>query len=64
MFAKGDLIVERECARAGADFGVIKGFENAANGEVLLDVQFPGERVYTFASRCLHYWDWLHEQGF
>ena len=64
MFAIGDFIVERECGRAPASFGVVKGFEDAANGEVLLDVQFPVERVYAFASQCLHYRDWLHEQGF
>jgi len=64
MFAIGDFIVERECRRAPASFGVVKGFEDAANGEVLLDVQFPVERVYAFASQCLHYRDWLHEQGF
>ena len=63
MFATGDFIVERECARAGADFGVVKGFEDAVNGEVILDVQFSTERVYAFASQCLHYRDWLHEQA-
>jgi len=62
MFAKGDFIVEQPPARGPVAFGVVRGFEEAVNGEVILDVQFPTERVYAFASQCLHYRDWLHEQ--
>lgn len=64
MISTGDLIVEPACERAPASFGVVKGFETADNGEVLLDVQFPEERVYAFASRCMHYRDWLALNGF
>jgi len=64
MFSVGEFIVEREGARAPASFGVVKGFETAANGEQLLDVQFPTNRLYAFASQCLPYREWLDEQGF
>jgi hypothetical protein len=64
MFSVGDFIVERESARAPAAFGVVKGFEDAANGEILLDVQFPTDRLYAFASQCQPYRDWLDEHGF
>jgi len=64
QFSKGDFVVEREGARAPASFGVIKAFETANNGEVLLDVQFATGRWYAFASQCQHYRDWLHENGF
>ena len=64
MFAIGDFIVEREGHRAPADFGVVKSFETANNGEVLLDCQFTTGRWYAFASQCLPYEEWLNENGF
>jgi hypothetical protein len=64
MFAKGDFIVECEGIGAPEAFGVIKAFETANNGEVLLDVQFATGRWYAFASQCQHYKDWLHANGF
>tara|TARA_B100000131_G_scaffold316926_1_gene357900 strand:+ start:434 stop:628 length:195 start_codon:yes stop_codon:yes gene_type:complete len=64
MFSVGDFIVEREGARAPASFGVVKGFETAINGEQLLDVQYPTERLYSFASQCQLYREWLDENGF
>ena len=62
MFSVGDFIVEREGARAPASFGVVMGSEEAANGEIVLDVQFPTDRLYTFASQCQPYKEWLSEQ--
>jgi len=38
------------------------GSEEAANGEIVLDVQFPTDRLYTFASQCQPYKEWLSEQ--
>jgi hypothetical protein len=64
MFTVGEFIVEREGARAPASFGVVKGFETDTDGEQLLDVQFPTERLYTFASHCQPYRKWLDENGF
>jgi len=64
MFAKGDFIVERGGWRAPMSFGVVIDLDKDSNGEQLLDVQFPTDRFYTFASHCQHYKDWLHEQGF
>ena len=43
---------------------VVKGFETDTDGEQLLDVQFPTERLYTFASHCQPYRKWLDENGF
>jgi len=63
MFSVGDFIVERGGARAPASFGVVKAFEMAL-GDQLLDVQFPTERLYTFASHCQPYREWLDESGF
>jgi|TARA_R110002110_G_scaffold107783_1_gene269558 hypothetical protein len=62
MFSVGEFIVERESARAPASFGVVMGFEEAADGEIVLDVQFPTDRLYAFASQCLPYKEWLSEQ--
>jgi len=64
MFAIGDFIVEREGNRAPPSFGVVKSFETANNGEVLLDCQFAMGRWYAFASQCLPYREWLDENGF
>jgi hypothetical protein len=64
MFSVGDFVVERAGWRAPQSFGVVKGFDIDANGEQLLDVQFPTDRLYAFASHCQPYKDWLHEQGF
>ena len=64
VFQKGDFVVEHAGARSPAAFGVVKGVENAIHGSLVLDVQFPTERLYTFANHCQHYKDWLDENGF
>ena len=64
MFAIGDFIVEQEGVRAPPSFGVVKSFETTNDGEVLLDCQFATGRWYAFASQCVHYRDWLDENGF
>jgi hypothetical protein len=60
MFSVGDFIVEREGARAPASFGVVTGIHE---GEVI-SVRFPNGELYSFASHCQLYKDWLDEHGF
>jgi hypothetical protein len=64
MFTVGDFIVERGGWRAPQSFGVVKGLDVDSNGEQLLDVQFPTDRSYAFASHCQPYADWLSKNGF
>jgi hypothetical protein len=40
--------------------GAEKGFQDM----LVLDVVFATERLYTFASHCQPYKDWLDENGF
>ena len=66
MFQRGDFIVEYErIARTGAvKFGVIMNIESGLYDMLILDVQFATERLYTFASHCQPYREWLDENGF
>jgi hypothetical protein len=64
MFSVGDFIVEQARAGEPESFGVVLGLETAINGSSILEVQFPTEKLYTFACQCRHYKDWLHENNF
>ena len=65
MFSPGDFIVEAGMAReASQNFGVVVGLDTAITGAIILEVQFPTERLYTFASHCQPYREWLDENGF
>jgi hypothetical protein len=66
MFQKGDFIVEYERVDRTGDikFGVVMGVERGFQDMLILDVVFPTDRLYTFASHCQHYKDWLDEHGF
>ncbi len=58
MFAVGDFIVERGGARAPESFGVVTDIHE---GEVI-SVRYPEGTLYTFASYCQPYKEWLDEQ--
>jgi hypothetical protein len=63
MFQKGDSIIEKRTGVRGGGimFGVVMKVD--LNPEIL-DVVFPTGRVYTFASHCQLYEEWLNENGF
>jgi hypothetical protein len=63
MFQKGDMIIERHMGARGGDimFGVVVKVDR--NPEIL-DVVFPIGRLYSFASHCQPYREWLDENGF
>ena len=46
------------------NFGVVMGAETGFQDMIVLDVVFPTDRLYTFASHCQPYRDWLDENGF
>jgi hypothetical protein len=64
MFQKGDFIVEyQRVDRTGElKFGVVLNMEPGLYDMLILDVLFPTERLYTFASHCQPYKEWLDEQ--
>ena len=66
MFQKGDFIVEyqRVDRTGGINFGVVMGAEKGFQDMIVLDVVFPTERLYTFASHCQPYREWLDENSF
>ena len=66
MFQKGDFIVEyqRVDRTGGINFGVVMGAEKGFQDMIVLDVVFPTERLYTFASHCQPYTEWLDKNGF
>ena len=66
MFQKGDFIVEYERSDRTGDvrFGVVMNVEPGMYDMLVLDVVFATERLYTFASQCQHYEEWLDENGF
>tara|TARA_E500000318_G_scaffold20525_1_gene21067 strand:+ start:133 stop:333 length:201 start_codon:yes stop_codon:yes gene_type:complete len=66
MFQKGDFIVEHERIdrTGGIKFGVVMGTEKGFQDMLVLDVVFATERLYTFASHCQPYREWLNENGF
>ena len=59
-FKAGDSIIERHMGARGGDimFGVVVKVDR--NPEIL-DVVFPIGRLYSFASHCQHYQEWLDE---
>jgi hypothetical protein len=63
MFQKGDMIIERHMGARDGDimFGVVVKVDR--NPEIL-DVVFPIGRLYSFASHCQLYTDWLKDNGF
>ena len=63
MFQKGDMIIEKQLGARGGGimFGVVAKVDR--NPEIL-DVVFPIGRLYSFASHCQHYQEWLDENGF
>ena len=66
MFQRGDFIVKYERIDRTGDikFGVVMSVDRGYQDMLILDVVFPTERLYTFASHCQHYKDWLDEHGF
>jgi len=60
MFSVGDFVVEHGGARAVTAFGVVTDIHE---GEVI-SVRFPHGQLYSFASHCQPYKDWLNENGF
>jgi len=66
MFQRGDFIVEHERLDRTGDikFGVVMGAEKGFQDMIVLDVVFPTERLYTFASHCQPYEEWLNENSF
>jgi hypothetical protein len=65
VFQKGDFVVERESAHrtGGIKFGVVMCVEKGFQDTIVLDVLFA-TLLYTFASQCQHYEEWLNENGF
>jgi hypothetical protein len=63
MFQKGDCIIENHTGARGGGimFGVVMKVDT--NPEIL-DVVFPIGRLYSFASHCQLYADWLEDNGF
>jgi len=61
MFQKGDSIIETYTGARGGGimFGVVMKVDR--NPEIL-DVVFPIGRLYSFASHCQLYSEWLDEQ--
>jgi len=43
---------------------VVMGAEKGFQDMIVLDVVFPTERLYTFASHCQPYKEWLDENSF
>jgi len=66
MFQRGDFVVEHERVDRTGDikFGVVMGAEKGFQDMIVLDVVFPTERLYTFASHCQPYKEWLSENNF
>ena len=66
MFQRGDFIVEHERVDRTGDikFGVVMGAEKGFQDMIVLDVVFPTESLYTFASHCQPYEEWLNDNGF
>ena len=66
MFQKGDFIVEYQRVDRTGDikFGVVMNIEPGLYDMLILDVLFATERLYTFASHCQPYEEWLNETGF
>lgn len=66
MFQKGDFIVEyQRVDRTGEiKFGVVMDLELGFQDMLILDVLFATDRLYTFASHCQPYEEWLDENGF
>jgi hypothetical protein len=66
MFQKGDFIVEyqRLDLTGEVKFGVVMGIEKGLYDMLILDVLFATDRLYTFASHCQPYKEWLNENGF
>jgi|TARA_R110002074_G_scaffold72084_1_gene166229 hypothetical protein len=64
MFQKGDFIVEyQRVDRTGEiKFGVVMDLELGFQDMLILDVLFATDRLYTFASHCQPYEEWLDEQ--
>ncbi len=60
-FKAGDSIIENHSGARGGGimFGVVVKVDR--NPEIL-DVVFPIGRLYSFASHCQHYEEWLDEQ--
>ena len=63
MFQKGDMIIEKQLGAqlGGIMFGVVVKVDR--NPEIL-DVALPIGRLYSFASHCQLYKEWLNENGF
>ena len=61
VFKAGDSIIEKQPGKraGGIMFGVVVKVDR--NPEIL-DVVFPVGRLYSFASHCQHYQEWLDEQ--
>ena len=66
MFQVGDFIIEHDRVdrTGGIKFGVVMGAEKGFQDMLVLDVVFATERLYTFASHCQPYKEWLDENNF
>lgn len=67
LFKAGDFIVEQN-GTDPIDFGVVIEVHEDEDafrmGVDVISVRFPGGDLYSFASHCRHYEDWLKDNDF